>query len=64
MVVTTREGKQTIDTPMSSVVECDIRKEDEVAEVSRGLGDAPSEAEDLRKLSPSRYIHHHSHKDY
>ena len=52
MVVSAQGGKQTIDPPMSSVVECVIRKEDEVAEAS-GEGNAPSkEVEDLRKFSP------------
>ena len=48
---------------MSSVVECVIRKEDEVAEAS-GEGNAPSkEVEDIKKLSPYQNLHHHSHKD-
>ena len=41
MPVTTRGGKQTIDPPMSSVVEEDIRKEYEAIESSGELGDAP-----------------------
>ena len=42
MTVTTRRGKQTIDLPMSSIDEGDVRKEDEVIEASGELGDAPS----------------------
>ena len=47
MVVTTRGGKQTIDPPMSSVVEGDSRKEDEVEEASGWLGDAPLKEAEL-----------------
>ena len=35
MVVTARQGKKTIDPPMSSGVEIDTIKDDEVTEVSR-----------------------------
>ena len=47
MVVTTRGGKQTIDPPMSSVVEGDSRKEDELEEASGWLGDAPLKEAEL-----------------
>ena len=40
MEFTTRGGKKIIDTPMSSVVEEDMRKKDEVAKSSGELGDS------------------------
>lgn len=51
--VTTRGGGQTVDQPIFSVVEEDIRKEDEVKEANIEVGDAPSEKAELsRKWSP------------
>uniref|UniRef100_M1DRZ9 Integrase core domain containing protein n=1 Tax=Solanum tuberosum TaxID=4113 RepID=M1DRZ9_SOLTU len=44
MTVTTRGGKQTIDPPMSSVVDVEIRKEDDVVEV-RGETENATEKE-------------------
>ena len=53
MTVTTRGGKYTIDLPISSVVEDDVRKEYEVAEASGKLGDAPSkEAKVSQEIVP------------
>ena len=40
MAVTTRGGEQTIIPPMSSVVEGDMRKQDNVEEPSEELDDA------------------------
>ncbi|XP_015078368.1 uncharacterized protein LOC107022202 [Solanum pennellii] len=53
MAVTSREGKHTIDQPMSSTVEGDMRKKDEVAESSGELGDTTKkEVELLHKVVP------------
>ena len=47
MAVTTKEGKQTIDPPMSFVVEGDMRKEDDVVEASGELGDVTMKEAEL-----------------
>ena len=39
MTITTRGGKQTIDSPMPSVVEDEMRKNEEVGETSGELVD-------------------------
>ena len=53
MAISTRGVKQTIDPPMPSVVEDEVRKDDEVVEVSGKLVDkAVKEAEIPRKVIP------------
>uniref|UniRef100_M1DEH6 Integrase core domain containing protein n=1 Tax=Solanum tuberosum TaxID=4113 RepID=M1DEH6_SOLTU len=53
MVVTTRGGKQTIDPPMPSVVDVEIRKEDEVVEVREETENATEkEAKISQKVVP------------
>ena len=53
MAVTTRGGKKTIDPLMSSVVVGDIRKDEDVVEASRELGDSPTkEVELYQKVVP------------
>ena len=53
MAVTTRGGNQTIDPPMSSVVENLKRGDDEVVEVSGELGDKTGkQAEVPQKVTP------------
>ena len=53
MAVTTRGRKQTIDPPMLSGVEDEVRKDNEVVEVSGELVDkAMNEAEIPRKVIP------------
>ena len=53
MAVKTREGKQTIDLPMLSVVEKDMRKDKEVVETGGELVEkAVKEAEVSQKVFP------------
>ena len=52
MIVTTRGGKQTIDPPMSSVVEDEMRKDEEVVKTSGELVDKTAkEVEVLQKVA-------------
>ena len=49
MIVTTRGGKQTIDPPMSSVVEDEMRKDEEVVKTSGELVDKTSKEKEVPK---------------
>ena len=53
MAVTTREGKQTIYPPMLTIVEDEVRKDEEVVKTSGELADkAVKEAEVPQKVIP------------
>ena len=65
MAISTRGVKQTIDTPMPSVVEDEVRKDDEVVEDNNKLVDKPmKKAEYPKRLSPFLDHHHNFNKEW